>query len=117
MAPSNPPARMFLTADPPQRVTSPEAPTTATERGASTASRSGVNARAGAGSADAGDSTIRASAATGSAPRMSSGFTSISAMPGWSAAMRATASRTAFELVAVHGRLAAERAQQAPCRG
>ena len=84
----------------------------ATDFGASTASRSGANARCGRGSGAAADSTISASAATGSPPRISSGLTSISAIRGWSAAIWATASMTATSCRAVDGRLAAERAQQ-----
>ncbi len=70
----------------------------ATDVGARTASRSGVKARGVGADGTAADRTIKASAATGSAPRISSGLMSISAIRGWSAAIRATASMTATSL-------------------
>ena len=84
----------------------------ATDLGARTASRSGVKSRTVAAGGAADDRTISASAATGSPSRTRSGLTSISTIRGWSAAICATAVDDGDELLRVHRRLAAERAQQ-----
>ena len=97
-APSKPPSRILRRAEPPHLSTSSEAPTTATDRGAHTARRSGWKVRSGAGSAGASESTTSASAATGWSPQMMTGLRSISATWGFSAAMRATASTMSISL-------------------
>ena len=97
---------------PPHLLVSAEAPTTTTLRGAtrepSRDRSAGGRVETGTGSPTA----ISASTATGAAPSISRGFTSISVISGWSSPIRATALMIAGQCRPVYGRAAPERAEE-----